>query len=96
MLHSPWLNSIVKSVSCTDNIITNPCESHPSLSKNVLTLRLIKFEELPVQMHVCFKTMCIPCHPCEITHVASHLIHVSNCASTSHFCGTETVKGRAP
>lgn len=49
MLHSPWSNFIVKSVSCTDNKITNTHESHPSLSKNVLTLRLMKLEELPVQ-----------------------------------------------
>lgn len=49
MLHSPWLNFIVKSVSRTDNKITNTHESHFSLSKNVLTLRLMKLEELPVQ-----------------------------------------------
>lgn len=95
MLHFPWLNFIVKSVSCPDNIITNSCESHPSLSKNVLTLRLMKFKGLPIQIHVCFKTMFIPCHPCEITHVASHLIHASNCSSTFHHCGTETAKHRA-
>jgi len=86
MLHSPPLNFIVKLVSCTDNIITNSHESHPSLSKNVLSLRLMKFEELPVQIHACFKTMGIPCHPCERIHVASHLIHASDYLSTFQWC----------
>lgn len=94
MLHSPWSNFIVKSVSHTDNKITNSGESDSFLSKNVLTLRLMKLEELPVQ------TCLLQDHEGALSSLCSSTRSFTSsswfdCASAFCWCGTEAAEGRA-
>lgn len=95
MLHSPWLNFIVKSVSRTDNKITNSGESDSFLSKNVLTLRLVKLEELPVQ------TCLLQDHEGALSSLCNSTRSFTSgswfdCASAFCWYGTEAAEGRAP